>query len=764
MGAQMLLIALVPLIVATSAVIILLTNSNDNLKRNVLSVRQETLQGNAGQALQDNAHILMREIDAYMRERLEDAIEWSNLPIVHQAALEGAARAEELGLTTLTETELENTMNITRAPGPDAELTAYLTELSGRTPAFVEMFFTDKHGFTVAYSNKPSDFVQAGETWWDTAWEKGSFTSNVAYDDSAGRYALAIAVRIDDADGQPLGVFKAVLDIQALQDMAAEAASRVQESQVRLFTHQGYQISDTASKNDLSLIMTGQGNLLASDWQVARQILDDAERKDGYLLDQQNLDGQPIVIGYAFSAPDSYYDVQGFDRFAWVVTMSQPQEIAMALPQGLSDVITEMGQTNNKVLVISLAIGALAAAGAVFAAYWASRRIARPIARLVRASQRISAGDLSTPIQIEQRNEIGELEAAFQQMTTQLRQTLESEREQHTRLQEAATDYTVFATNVALGDLTTRLILDEVDDDNPLVVLGCNLNDMVDSLSRMTAQTKDAALGLGAASAEILAATTQQVVSANAQSLAMSQTATSVDEVKTLAEQSVARAQQVTDTSQRTVEVSRSGRQAVQQTIASMAHIKTRVEGIAENILALSEQTQQIGEIIASVNDIAAQSNLLALNASVEAARAGEHGKGFAVVAVEVRNLAEQSRQATAQIKAILSDIQKATNVTVMATEEGGKGVDEGVRLAAQTQDVIEQLSNVIDESAQVAMQAVASGQQQASGVEQVALAIENINQATTQSLSSTRQAEKAAQELNDLARDLTEIVKQYQL
>ena len=94
---------------------------------------------------------------------------------------------------------------------------------------------------------------------------------------------------------------------------------------------------------------------------------------------------------------------------------------------------------------------------------------------------------------------------------------------------------------------------------------------------------------------------------------------------------------------------------------------------IAETILALSEQTQQIGDIIATVNDIADQSNLLALNAAIEAARAGEAGKGFAVVAGEVRSLAEQSRQATAQVKEILGDIQKATNTAVMVTEEGTK-------------------------------------------------------------------------------------------
>jgi methyl-accepting chemotaxis protein len=285
-----------------------------------------------------------------------------------------------------------------------------------------------------------------------------------------------------------------------------------------------------------------------------------------------------------------------------------------------------------------------------------------------------------------------------------------------------------------------------------------------ENLQHVLAQVREAATALSSQSAEILATTTQQASGATEQSAAISQATTTVDEIKTIADQSVSRSQTVADMAQRTVEVSRAGQELVQETIAGMAQIKTRVDVIEENILALSERTNQIGEIIDTVNQIASQSNMLALNAAVEAARAGEQGKGFAVVAEEVRDLAERSTQATAQVKAILSDIQKATNATGMATEEGKKGVDAGVHLVGQMGKAIAQLSQAIGESAQSAAQMVAGGRQQSSGMEQIALAMQNINQVTVQSMASTRQAEKSTQELNGLAVSLTATVEQYQL
>lgn len=340
-----------------------------------------------------------------------------------------------------------------------------------------------------------------------------------------------------------------------------------------------------------------------------------------------------------------------------------------------------------------------------------------------------------------------------------------AEREQRLRLETAIEKYVTYMASVAKGDLTNRVdVRRVVGEDALLAQLGDQLNDTTASLQTMINQIRESSVNLTSASAEIMTATTQQAAGAAEQSATISQMTTTVEEVKTITEQATLRVQEVTNASQRTVEVAQGGNRAVQDTIESMNQIRDHVQSIAVNILALSEKTQQIGEIIETVGEIADQSNMLALNASVEAARAGEQGKGFAVVAAEVRSLAEQSRQASGQIKMIIAEIQKATNTTVMATEEGTKGVERGVTLASRAQAAIEQLACVITDSAQTAAQLLAGSQQQRTGVEQIALGMQNINQSTVQSLASTRQTDQSVRNLNALAQRMNELIKQYQV
>ncbi len=273
--------------------------------------------------------------------------------------------------------------------------------------------------------------------------------------------------------------------------------------------------------------------------------------------------------------------------------------------------------------------------------------------------------------------------------------------------------------------------------------------------ARIFAAIREAVGRLGTTSAELLASTTQQAAGAQEQAAAVSQTVTTMDEVAQTAEQAAQRARGVGEAVSRTMEVGRSGRQAVEDSISALGLVREQVEATAEKILALAEQAQAIGEIIATVNDIAEQTNLLALNAAIEASRAGEHGRGFAVVAGEVKALADQSKKATAQVRKILGEVQKATNTAVVSTEEVTKGVAAAGKVADQAGGTIRALAETLGQAAQAASQIVASAGQQAAGIAQVHQAMRNIDQVARQNLAAMRQAEQAAQNLNALGAEL---------
>ncbi len=280
-------------------------------------------------------------------------------------------------------------------------------------------------------------------------------------------------------------------------------------------------------------------------------------------------------------------------------------------------------------------------------------------------------------------------------------------------------------------------------------------------LSRtITRQLQETIVLLTTSSAEILATTTQVASSSAETATAVNETTATVEEVKQTVQLANQKAKRVSDSAQQVATVSNTGCQAVEELLAKMGRIREQTALAAESIVRLNEQGQIIGEIILTVNDLAEQSNLLAVNAAIEAAKAGEQGKGFAVVAQEIKSLAEQSKQATAQVRAILGDIQKATGAAVMANDLSGKAVAEGVQQSDTAGEAIRMLADSIVEAAQAALQIAASSQQQMVGMDQVALAMENIKQASMQNMAGTKQAEVAALNLHELAAKLKQLVE----
>jgi methyl-accepting chemotaxis protein len=269
---------------------------------------------------------------------------------------------------------------------------------------------------------------------------------------------------------------------------------------------------------------------------------------------------------------------------------------------------------------------------------------------------------------------------------------------------------------------------------------------------------------LASSSEEILAATSQVATSTQETATAISEIATTVEEVKQTAVLAGSKSQGVAESTERTRQVALGGRQAVEDALTGMQQIREQMQAVAESIMRLGEQSQAIGEIVASVGDLAEQSNLLGVNASIEAVKAGEFGKGFSVVAQEVKALADQSKQATAQVRGILGDIQKAMTKAVLLAEQGSKTVEIGYERARSSGEAIRSLSDSIEQSSEMALQIAATSQQQLIGMDQVASAMENIRQASQDNVGGTRQVDLAARNLHQLGLKLKGLSARFKL
>jgi len=425
-----------------------------------------------------------------------------------------------------------------------------------------------------------------------------------------------------------------------------------------------------------------------------------------------------------------------------------------------------------------LLVAAVLLAGAI--AFVITSSIVVPLRRAVEAADLLAEGDLSVEIGSESKDEIGQLLRSMQTMIASLRRMGESAN--RIALGDLAVEVAprserdVFgvamqnmvaslkrlaesADRIAAGDLTV-----EVNPASSKDQLGNSFATMSRSLRELSLEIREVVNVLATSAGEIMTTVSELASSSAETASSVSETNATVQEVRQTTDLTSQKSRQVYDSAHKSVQVARNGQLSVEEAIGGMHGIDERMGFIAERIVNLSEQSQAIGDIIATVNDLAEQSNLLAVNAAIEAAKAGEHGKGFAVVAQEVKNLATQSKQATAQVRSILGVIQKATTAAVLATEQGSKAVEAGVRQSGAAGDAIRLLAESIEESSNATLQIVTSTQEQAIGMDQIAIAVQSINQASGQNLEGSRQIESAARNLYELNQKLQQLVSRYRV
>jgi len=575
------------------------------------------------------------------------------------------------------------------------------------TLVYTHAVLTDRSGVVVAATAPQPSYRQDKETWWTSAKEQGSFIGELAYDPITETPSIPVAVPVQDRNGAFAGVLKA--------DVTAEEIVRK-----RVVTSKKYETTQVK-------LLDGSGRLLYST--KAFQFQED-QSAEPYFRQLKGTNG-------SFTAREGGRDI----LYSYARLSSSG---GFATKNGMlvlgTDVLEVMKPSFTLRLNLILASAILIVLG-ILLALLISRSITLPIAALTKAAEEITRGALERTIAVRSRDEIGSLARSFEQMNRSL--------------QEMAG----IAGRIATHDLTVDVVRRSEHDS-----LGIALEAMMQDLRSQIGEISSVAGTLASSSSELFSAITQLASTTTETATAVGQTTATVEEVKQTAHMVNQKALAVAESSQRAVQVSEGGRKAVEESSRLMNDIRERTESMAGSILSLTEQSQLIGEIIMSVSDLADQSNLLAVNAAIEAAKAGEQGKGFAVLAQEIRSLAEQSKKATAQVRTLLNDIQKATNAVVLAMEQGSKAMEAGQAQTGQAGEAIQKLLQSIGEAAQMATQIAAASHQQLVGMDQVAVAMENIKGASQENVKSTKQLEMGVQSMFDLSQKMKKTSERYTL
>jgi methyl-accepting chemotaxis protein len=261
-------------------------------------------------------------------------------------------------------------------------------------------------------------------------------------------------------------------------------------------------------------------------------------------------------------------------------------------------------------------------------------------------------------------------------------------------------------------------------------------------------------------SAELQSAANQQASGARESSTAMTEINTTISELLATSRQIAESAQRVSHVAEETSSAVQAGDQMVQKTHESVNGIKRQVDLIVTHMLDLGKKSQQIGGILEIINELAEQTNILAINATIEASGAGDAGKRFGVVADEIRKLADRVGGSTKEIRLLIEEIRAAVNTTVMATEGGSKAVDLGARQFAEVASALKQITELLGTTTEAAREIELSTKQQATAVAQVNVAVSDIAKASKETEVSANQTLQTAGQLAGLSRELTRLIQ----
>ncbi len=421
--------------------------------------------------------------------------------------------------------------------------------------------------------------------------------------------------------------------------------------------------------------------------------------------------------------------------------------------------ITQLKLNIRKMLAPIVYAGAVALALLVVITLFVTYRIMSPVKGLMIVAEALGRGDLSKKTPITTGNELGQLGETLNNTIDRLQGLVQTESDRD-KMQHQVMDLLTVVSTAAEGDLTIKA---EVTAD-ALGSVADAFNLMINGLTSLVTEAHNAALEIQRATTEILHSSERMRQGAEQQTNQIRHASQAVNVMSQTTQRMAENADAATKTSLKATQAAIKGGEAVTETIKGMQRIRATVQSTGKKIKGLGERSLEIGAIIEVINEIATQTNLLALNAAIEAARAGEQGKGFAVVADEVRKLAERAARATKDITGLIKGIQVETSEAVTVMEEGTREVEEGTKLADQAGSALREIQEIVKQTSVLMTDITKAADNQVETTQSVVHTMESISKLTQDTTRGVQDTVSIIGNLADLSSRLSDAIGRFKI